>query len=89
MVFDNTKPKLTFDAKRFWVHGGTLEIGTDLMPYHNKVEITIHGDKWEDLELPYIGQKNLVVTNQGNLGGDQSVARKVGMMDIHGKPTRN
>ena len=26
MVFDNTKPRLTYDSTWFWVHGGTLEI---------------------------------------------------------------
>jgi len=89
MVFDNTKPRLTYDSTWFWVHGGTLEIGTDLIPYENEVVLTLHGDKYRTVELPYIGQKMVVVTNQGNLGGDSSIARKIGMLDIHGRRTRN
>ena len=67
-----TKRKpLTFDATWFWVHGGTVEIGTKYLPYEkNDLVITMHGDKWKTVELPYVGAKMLAVSNVGNLGSD-------------------
>ena len=53
-----------------------MEIGTEKQPFLQKVVITLHGDRWRDVEIPNVGSKVLAVSDAtftslvwpGNLG---------------------
>jgi len=60
---------LNFDATYIWISGGHLSVGSEEVPFLHRATITLHGDRWWTIELPFIGCKNLVVTNAGGLHG--------------------
>ena len=64
LVWDN-QDGLTLDATYFWVNGGTFEIGTEQAPFTQNATITLHGDRYSTVELPYIGSKCLAVDGVG------------------------
>jgi len=60
----------TFEAYYVFVRQGKLTIGTELNPRVNKLEITMHGDRWNTPEIPTYGNKVIAV--------------REGEIDIHG-----
>lgn len=94
MIFD--RQDLTFDATYIWTQGGRFEIGTERDPFLNKITITLHGDRFNDIEIPEVGVKVLAVMNRG--GTMQSMedgsmsnmnqAFSQGVMEIHGRPRK-
>ena len=64
LVWDN-QDGLTLDATYIWVNGGTFEIGTEQTPFTQNATITLHGDRYSTIELPYIGSKCLAVDGVG------------------------
>jgi hypothetical protein len=61
---------LNFDATYIWVAGGHLLVGTEETPFLQQATITLHGERWNTIELPFIGSKMLAVTNLGGLMAD-------------------
>ena len=59
LVFD--RRDLAFDASYIFVHGGRFEVGTEALPFTNKLTITLHGDRRESIEIPEVGAKMLAV----------------------------
>jgi hypothetical protein len=86
LVFDHRD--LSLDAHYIWVHGGELEIGREDEPHPARVTVTLKGDRWKSVEIPFIGAKVLAVSNEGGLGSLNSHNR-VGRLDIHGQPHMN
>lgn len=89
---------LRFNATYLWISGGHFVVGTEKDPFLHQATLTLHGDRWNTIELPFIGSKMIAVTNQGGLhGGCHSEAlrhngegsvpcpvRSVGKLDLHG-----
>lgn len=63
MVFDPTVPVINFNASYIFALGGKIRIGTETEPLHNKVTITLHGDRTKSIEIPGVGAKTLGVMN--------------------------
>jgi hypothetical protein len=60
---------LHLQATYILVAGGTFLVGTEAEPFEQRATITLHGDRWRTIELPFIGSKMLAVTNLGGLHG--------------------
>ena len=43
-------------------------VGSEAAPFLHQATITLHGDRWNTIELPVIGSKMLAVTDLGGLG---------------------
>lgn len=89
LYFDRSK-NLTLDASYVFVNGGLLQVGTHEEPFENQVTITLHGDRYKTIEMPYIGSKVLAVATKGcpMAGEDTGIripSRYVGELEIHGK----
>jgi hypothetical protein len=63
LVFD--RRDLTFDAHYIVVHGGRFEVGTEAEPFTHRAVITLHGDRYDSIEIPEVGAKVLAVMNRG------------------------
>ena len=89
LYFDRTKD-ISVDAYYIFVLGGYMEIGTEEEPFERSVVITLHGDRYQTLEVPPIGSKCLAVANKGvpyttfATGAHQS-GRYVGQLEVHGQ----
>jgi hypothetical protein len=59
----STQQDLTVNATYFFVSGGRVEIGTEKDPFLQNVVITLHGDRWKDVEIPNVGSKVLAVSD--------------------------
>merc|ERR1719460_1735064 len=55
LVVDNRH--LNIDATYIWVHGGAFEAGLEEAPFEYNLTMTFHGDRWDDVELPFVGAK--------------------------------
>ena len=64
LVWD-IQDSLTLDATYIWVNGGTFQIGTEQQPFPYNATITLHGDRYSTIELPFIGSKCLAVDGVG------------------------
>lgn len=88
-------------AKHIVVHGGRFEIGTPDVPFTNTATITLHGDRYKDIELPRVGTKVLAVMERGARAVDGTGAQRSdpgpytgravsefnrAVLDIHGIP---
>ncbi len=51
------------NATYIFVSGGRFEVGTEAEPFTQRAVITLHGDRWKDVELPNLGSKVLAVTD--------------------------
>ena len=60
----------TFDAYYVFIRKGKFTIGTEDNPRVNKLELTMHGDRWNTPEIPTYGNKVIAV--------------REGEIDIHG-----
>ncbi|RYG70223.1 hypothetical protein EON64_00770, partial [archaeon] len=89
LYFDRSKD-LKVDSYYILVLGGYMEIGTEKEPFEKKVQITIWGDRYKTVEIPFIGSKFLAVA-QRNLPfmrvhpGMHLPSRDQGQLEIHGK----
>ena len=54
---------LTFDATYIFVYGGTFQAGSENEPFRNRLTITLHGDRFNTVEIPNVGAKCLAVMN--------------------------
>ncbi|OMJ78805.1 hypothetical protein SteCoe_21333 [Stentor coeruleus] len=63
-------PGITIDAHYIFIHGGTLQIGTEDDPFENEITITMHGNRHSPA-LPMYGNKVIAIRG--------------GLVDIHGK----
>ena len=50
----------TFAAKYIFINDGYMEVGTEDDPYCSKIEITMHGSKY-DASMPIYGNKGIAV----------------------------
>jgi hypothetical protein len=66
LVFEDAQD-LNMNSTYIWVAGGTFKVGTQAKPFAHKATITLHGDRWSTVELPFVGAKMLAVTNRGGL----------------------
>lgn len=78
---------IAIDAHYIIVHGGHLEIGTEIRPFQHQCSITLHGNEGSP-QLPLFGSKVLAVTN--NAGAQQADSEwvpygQIGVLDIHGR----
>eukprot|EP00595_Chromulina_sp_UTEXLB2642_P001523 CAMPEP_0196766926 /NCGR_PEP_ID=MMETSP1095-20130614/32902_1 /TAXON_ID=96789 ORGANISM="Chromulina nebulosa, Strain UTEXLB2642" /NCGR_SAMPLE_ID=MMETSP1095 /ASSEMBLY_ACC=CAM_ASM_000446 /LENGTH=2258 /DNA_ID=CAMNT_0042131985 /DNA_START=2674 /DNA_END=9450 /DNA_ORIENTATION=- len=90
LYFDNTKPTINLDAYYVFVYGGLLQIGTEDQPYNNNVTITIHGDRYKNIDIPEIGYKCIAVASLGLPKESQSSGfhlpgKDQGQLEIHGQ----
>jgi hypothetical protein len=69
---------LAFDATYIWVAGGHFQVGSEVEPFLHQATITLHGDRWNTIELPFIGSKMLTVTNLGGLHGGCHIKSNLG-----------
>lgn len=63
-------PGITINSHYIFIHGGTLQIGTEDVPFENEITVTIHGNR-QSPALPMYGNKVIAVRG--------------GVLDIHGK----
>jgi hypothetical protein len=89
MVFD--RKNISLEATYILVQGGALEIGTEEEPFMQNATITAHGDRYDTIELPYVGSKMVSVINDyvvtvDPITGAKSTTTRVGSIDIHGAP---
>lgn len=56
LYFDNTRD-VSLDAFYIFVNGGLLQVGTADEPFVHNATITLHGDRYKTVEIPYIGAK--------------------------------
>ncbi|CAE7262899.1 PKHD1L1, partial [Symbiodinium sp. KB8] len=63
--FEFDRRDLALNATYIWIAGGSFMVGTEEAPFYHQATITLHGDRWETIELPVIGSKMLAVTNLG------------------------
>ena len=93
LMFDpNAKEDLNMNATYIVVYGGTLQAGTTAEPFENNLAITLHGHRYETIQLPTFGSKVLAVADRGGLGNsvfangagyDVPLSQR-GVIDIHG-----
>jgi len=74
-----------------FILGGYLEIGTVEHPYESQVVITCHGDRYNTIEMPVIGNKMIAVAHKGlptTMEFSPTMhmsSRNQGQLEIHGK----
>jgi len=76
LVWDRKDLKL--ESTYIWIHGGIWELGTQAEPFEQNAEIVLHGDKFDTIAMPHVGNKMLAVSPSSTVG-------RMGLMDIHGK----
>jgi len=59
LVFD--RQDLALDASYILIKGGRFEVGTEDEPFVQNAVITLHGDRYESVEIPHAGAKCLAV----------------------------
>ena len=89
LYFDPNRP-VSLDAYYVFVNGGLMQVGTAEKPYTGHATITLHGDRYNTIEIPNIGAKCLAVANKDmpepdDGPGKHIPARYVGQLEIHGK----
>eukprot|EP01138_Halocafeteria_seosinensis_P003625 gb/GECG01003704.1/.p1 GENE.gb/GECG01003704.1/~~gb/GECG01003704.1/.p1 ORF type:complete len:3814 (+),score=427.70 gb/GECG01003704.1/:1-11442(+) len=88
LIFDNQD--LSLDANYILINGGRFEVGREDNPFYHRAVITLHGDRWESVQVPTVGAKVLSVFNVGaNSGhghGNNPAPDEIGYLDLHGKP---
>lgn len=89
LIFD--RKDLNLDATYIFVQGGVMEVGTEDEPFLQRAVITLHGDRYEDIELPTIGVKVLAVSDTKFTSHDHGHGHMVaesdrGYLDVHGAP---
>jgi plastocyanin len=85
---------LNLNATYIIVYGGALQVGTHDEPFEGDAAITLHGDRWDTVEIPNFGSKVLAVADRGGLSessfangeGHEVPQSQRGVIDIHGKP---
>jgi hypothetical protein len=93
MFEPNSKHDLNMDATYILVYGGALRAGTEAEPFEGNLNITLHGDRYTDVEIPSFGVKVLAVADRGGLSrssfangaGHEVPLSQRGILDIHGK----
>ena len=91
LIWDTTQDGLTLDATYIFVHGGRFEIGREGAPMMNHATVTLHGDRYKNMELPRIGAKVLAVTDRAGSDSRHGAAISTaaqGFLDIHGPQLR-
>jgi len=89
---DATVP-LNINATYIIVYGGALQVGTAAEPFTGQLAITLHGHRYETIELPTFGSKVLAVADRGGLSrsafangaGHEVPLSQRGILDIHGE----
>lgn len=85
LVFD--RKDLALDANYILIKGGRFEVGTEAEPFTHNAVITLHGDRYESVEIPHAGAKVLAVSNE-DLGhhheGGMIHFHELGSLEIHG-----
>ena len=66
--FEFDRQDLMLNATYIWIAGGSFYVGSEAAPFQHQATITLHGDRWNTIELPVIGSKMLAVTDLGGLG---------------------
>ena len=89
LYFDPTQD-VSLDATYIFVNGGLMQVGTAEHPYEKNAVITLHGDRYKTIEIPYIGSKVLAVSAKGvpfagAMTGVHVPGRFTGQLEIHGK----
>ncbi|CAM9185240.1 unnamed protein product, partial [Ectocarpus fasciculatus] len=64
LYFDRDRD-VSLDSTYIFVYGGYMEVGTADEPYEKNAVITLHGDRFTDIDMPMFGAKCLVVTALG------------------------
>lgn len=85
---------LNMNATYILVYGGALQVGTHDEPFPGNVAITLHGDRYDTVEIPNFGSKVLAVADRGGLSessfangeGHEVPDSQRGVLDIHGTP---
>ena len=88
LILDRTKD-LSIDANFIFILGGYFEVGTEDEPFEKNAVITIHGDRYASIELPFIGTKFIGVSEKGLpfrrfSKGDHLPGRYMGQLEVHG-----
>lgn len=61
LYFDRERD-VSLDSTYIFVYGGYMEVGTADVPYEKSAIITLHGDRYVDIDMPMFGSKCLVVS---------------------------
>ena len=56
---------ITIDSYYIFIMGGLFQMGTHEEPYEKQAVLTMHGDRYTTVEIPYIGAKVLAVASKG------------------------
>ena len=77
-----------------FILGGYLEIGTVEHPYESQVVITCHGDRYNTIEMPVIGNKMIAVVHKGLptmecFPAMHMSSRNQEQLEIHGKKKKS
>ena len=90
LIFDNMD--LSLDANYILIDGGRFQVGTEEEPFSHNAVITLHGDRWDSVEVPGVGAKVLAVFDKGGVirhGGSFTPSfDEIGYLDLHGRPRR-
>ncbi|CAJ1365276.1 unnamed protein product [Effrenium voratum] len=57
--FEFDRKDLSLDSTYIWIAGGHFFVGSEEAPFLQQATITLHGDRWNTIELPVIGSKRL------------------------------
>jgi hypothetical protein len=64
-----------------------LKIGTEEEPFEHRAVVTVHGDRYKDIEIPQIGAKCLAVATKGAVAhmsdaGEHFKAIDIGQLEV-------
>lgn len=90
LYLDRSAPSLKIDTYYMFIMGGYVEIGTEDEPHENDVTITVYGDRFTTIFIPFIGAKFLAVAYKNiakfeMVPGRHIPSRDQGQLEIHGK----
>jgi len=88
LYFDPTAD-ITLDSYYIHIFGGNFQVGTEKNPYEKKAVITLHGDRYKNIEIPMIGSKCLAAQPRNVMAmsshGDHMLTKYRGSVEIHGQ----
>lgn len=88
LYFDRSKD-VSIDSYYIFILGGYFEVGTEEEPFERNAVITLHGDRYNSIEIPMIGSKTLAVAARGvpmaeHDTGEHLTGRDQGQLEVHG-----
>lgn len=90
LIFEDSSNRvgaLELSSNYIFVHGGSLQIGTESAPFQSSAIVTLYGDRNTQIPIPQIGAKMIAVSNSpmDMFPLKSGEIRRIGVLDIHGR----